>query len=337
MPREIIQPAKLDLTSPGRRDYWVALEHDNIWGDHLIPISVFVGPNAQAGKGLVAFGSNHGNEYEGPVAIKHLLREIDIKDVTGRIILVPVLNPSAFKSGTRSSDADDRVNMNRAFVDGAGMTPSLGGITHRIAKLVRDKIWPAVHVVLDLHSGGNVARFAPCASFHPVDDVEQNRLIESTARGFGTPFILVYQNQTPGLLPSEGERLGKITVGTELGWGEAVSPIGVNYGKRGVLSAAIMHGQLQGTVEAITTSARKVSAVRRECVVPAPMPGHYEPLFDCGAKVSAGQTVGWLHDFNRVDEAPWPVRAGVNGYLLAQAWGAVVKQGQHILVIGEEA
>ena len=98
MPRLIVRPDKLDLDSPGRRDYWVALEHDSIWGDHLIPLTVFVGREAKADQGLVAFGSNHGNEYEGPVVLKHLVREIRQEDVRGRIILVPVLNPSAFSA-----------------------------------------------------------------------------------------------------------------------------------------------------------------------------------------------------------------------------------------------
>ena len=49
MMRQIVQPHKLDLDSPGRRDYWVALEHDSIWGDHLIPLTVFVGPNVKEG------------------------------------------------------------------------------------------------------------------------------------------------------------------------------------------------------------------------------------------------------------------------------------------------
>jgi N-alpha-acetyl-L-2,4-diaminobutyrate deacetylase len=165
----IVRPDRLDLDSPGRRDYWVALEHDSIWGDHLLPLTVLVGPDARPGRGLVAFGSNHGNEYEGPVALKHLLGEVSLADVRGRIILVPVLNPSAFHAGTRES-ADDGVNLNRAFIEGAGRTPALAGITHRIAAFVREHIWPRVHVVLDLHSGGDVARFALCASFHPLDD-----------------------------------------------------------------------------------------------------------------------------------------------------------------------
>ena len=50
--RLIVRPEKLDLDSPGRRDYWVALEHDSLWGDHLIPLTVFVGPKAKAGEGL---------------------------------------------------------------------------------------------------------------------------------------------------------------------------------------------------------------------------------------------------------------------------------------------
>src|SRR5262245_31756581 len=124
-PRRIVRPDKLDLDSPGRRDYWVALEHDSIWGDHLIPLTVFVGPRARPGEGLVATGSNHGNEYEGPVVLKHLIREIRLDDVVGRIILIPVLNPAAFLAGTRESTLDDGVNLNRAFVPGAGVTPAL--------------------------------------------------------------------------------------------------------------------------------------------------------------------------------------------------------------------
>lgn len=337
MERSIVRPQDLDLDSPGRRDYWVALEHDSIWGDHLLPLTVMVGPEVQPGRGLVAFGSNHGNEYEGPVVLKNLLREIHLEDVRGRIILVPVLNPSAFRAGTRES-ADDGVNLNRAFVDGAGKTSALAGITHRIAAFVREWIWSRVHVVIDLHSGGDVARFARCASFHPLEDAEQSRVIEDTARWFGTPLVVIYQNQTPGLLPSEAERLGKITVGTELGWGRAVCSEGVRYGRHGVLAAAIHHGQLRGEIERFghhrDGTQRKVAMVERDCFTVAPFAGHYESVVECGTEVNRGDVVGYLHDFDHLDMAAWPVRAGVDGIVIAQAWVAPVAQGQHIVVTG---
>lgn len=339
MDRIVTRPDGLDLDSPGRRDYWVALEHDSIWGDHLIPLTVLVGSEVQPDQGLVAFGSNHGNEYEGPVAIKHLLREIDLENVRGRIVLIPVLNPSAFHAGTRES-ADDGVNLNRAFVEGAGVTPALGGITHRVAAFVREFLWPRVHVVIDLHSGGDVARFSPCASFHPLDDPEQTRVIEDTARWFGTPLIMIYQNQTPGLLPSEAERLGKITVGTELGWGRAVMAEGVRYGRQGVLAAAIHHNQLRGEIQSIAYhkqgTQRKVALVDRNCFTVAPFAGHYEPLLECGADVKRGDVVGLLHDFDHIDAEAWPARAGEDGVVVAQAWVAPIQRGQHIVVVGRE-
>lgn len=340
MERRVARPNQLDLDSPGRRDYWLALEHDSIWGDHLLPLTVFVGDHAKDGEGLVAFGSNHGNEFEGPVVLKHLLREIKIQDVTGRIILIPVLNPGAFLAATRESTLDDGVNLNRAFVDGAGVTPSLAGITHRIAAFVREYIWPRVHVVLDLHSGGDVARFALCANYHPLEDPEQSKKIEDTARWFGTPFLMIYQNVTPGLLPSEAERLGKITVGTELGWGRAVCTDGVRYGRQGVLAAAINHGQMRGKIEPIAFhkagTQRRLAMVDRDCFTVAPFAGHYEPILDCGTAVKKGDTVGLLHDFDHIDREPWPAVAGVDGVVLAQAWVAPIPRGQHIVVVGRD-
>jgi len=341
MTRVIARPDRIDLDSPGRRDYWVALEHDSIWGDHLIPLTVWVGPEAAAGRGLVAFGSNHGNEYEGPVVLKHLMRQVRLEDVRGRIIFIPVLNPSAFRAGTRESSPDDGVNLNRAFVQGAGTSPALAGITHRIAAFVREWIWPRVHVVIDLHAGGDVARFALCANYHRVDDPKLAEEIEQTARWFGTPCLMVYQNLTPGLLPSEAERLGKITVGTELGWGRAVNVDGVRYGKQGVMAAAIRHGQLQGEIEPIdhhkAGTQRVLEMVDRDCFTVAPFDGHYEPLLECGTAVRKGQTVGLLHDFDHIDMDPWPATAGVDGVVLAQAWAAPVPRGQHIVVVGRLA
>jgi predicted deacylase len=340
MTRCIVRPRELDLDSPGRRDYWVALEHDSTWGDHLMPLTVIVGPGVCEGRGLMASGANHGNEYEGPVAIKHLLREIRTEDALGRILLIPTLNPAAFRSGTRESVDQDRVNLNRAFVDGAGITPALAGITHRIAAFVRQYLWPRVHIVLDIHAGGAGHQFAHCSSFHEVDDPEQARIIEETARWFGVPFVMTYQNETPGLLPSEAERLGKITIGTELGWGETVNPEGVRYARQGILAAAIRHGLLRGDLRPIghhaDGSQKRVAMVDRACFVPAPFPGHYEPLIPCGQRVRKGQTVGLLHDFYRIDDDPWPVNAGVDGYVLCQASRAPVPQGLHILVVARE-
>lgn len=339
--RKIVPPAELDLDSPGRRDYWVALEHDHTWADHLIPLTVMVGPEVAQERGLVASGANHGNEYEGPVAIKHLLHDIDSAQVRGRLILIPVLNPSAFGSGNRASVADDGVNLNRAFVEGAGIHPALGGITHRIARFYREMIWPRVHVAIDVHSGGQVINIAQCTSFHRVDDPAQTQAILDTARWFGTPFIMNYQNLTPGLLPSEGERLGKIMIGTEMGHGEAVNRDGVRRSMHGIIAAAIHHDQLHGHIEPIDHHAdqtqRLVALEHRHNFVVAPRAGWFEPRREVGEPIQAGETLALLHDFQRIDEPGLPLTAAADGYVFGLAWQARVRQGQHVAVVAEPA
>jgi N-alpha-acetyl-L-2,4-diaminobutyrate deacetylase len=336
--RQVVAPDALDLETPGRRDYWVAIEHDSLWGSHLVPLTVIVGAEAEPGRGLVAFGGTHGNEYEGPLALKHLLAEIDPATVRGRLILVPVLNPSAFRSGTRDSVQDDGGNLNRAFVTDAGRPGPAGSVTYRLAAFVRAAIWPHVHAVIDLHAGGEVARFAPGASFHAVADARRAQLTEAIAAGFGLPLVIVYQNETPGLLTSDAETLGKIAIGAELGWGTGVHAAGVASARRGVLGAAIRLGQMHGEAapfgHAADGTQRRVEMIDRACFTVSPVSGHFEPLVPCGAMVAAGEAVGLVHDFERIDAAPWPARAGVDGVVVAQAWGAPVRQGQQVVVVG---
>jgi N-alpha-acetyl-L-2,4-diaminobutyrate deacetylase len=333
MSRTPVAPEALDFETPGRRDYFVKLEHTTLWAHHLIPVTVLVGREAEPGRGLTAIGSTHGNEIEGPVAIKHLLREIRAEDVRGRIILIPVLNVMAFRADRRESP-DDGVNLNRAFPGDAR-----GSVTARLADFVTRFIFPQVHVVLDIHSGGEVARFAGTANVHWMADPVQRRAMEETARGFGTKFVMVYQNLTPGLLTGLAENLGKISVGTELGWGRAVQASGVSMARQGILTAAIRQGQLRGE-----------PPPNRHCPAPeqvmvdtsdpssshlAPFDGLFEPTVELGGRVRRGERVGFLHDFDRIDEPPLELTAPHDGYVICQAWNARVVQGQVITQVGK--
>ena len=263
MAREEVAPAELDLESIGRRDYWVVLPPTSTSVPYLIPLTVIVGPEAEPGKGLAAFGGNHGNEYEGPMAIKHILREISTLDVAGRIILVPVLNVAAFAVGTRESTADDGLKLNRLFVTGAAEPPAPASITHRIVSFVRDCIWPHVHMVIDVHSGGEVARMALSVSFTPRrDDPELTDAREQIARWFGAPIVIRRKGviQQSGLLIDDAERLGKMAFGSELGWGAAANARGVRFARHGILAAAIHHDQLRGEIEPIAHHADGTAA-----------------------------------------------------------------------------
>src|SRR3954449_12768802 len=71
---------------------------DSAWGSVMIPISVI-----KNGKGPTALltGANHGDEYEGPIALFDLARMLRPEDTSGRVIIVPAMNAPAFAAGTR--------------------------------------------------------------------------------------------------------------------------------------------------------------------------------------------------------------------------------------------
>ena len=82
---------------------------DSAWGSIMIPMTV-----VKRGEGPTALltGGNHGDEYEGPIALFELARVLTTAEVTGRVIIVPAMNYPAFRTGTRTSPIDGG-NLNR--------------------------------------------------------------------------------------------------------------------------------------------------------------------------------------------------------------------------------
>jgi len=96
------QLGTLDVPLSTNRSGWATLYVD------IAVIKNGEGPTA------VLFGGNHGDEYEGPTALMKLARRLTPDQITGRVIIVPALNPPAVQAGTRHSPIDG-CNMNRAF------------------------------------------------------------------------------------------------------------------------------------------------------------------------------------------------------------------------------
>ena len=104
----------IDLDAPGAQHGFLRLPYsrdDSAWGSVMIPIAVLRGGD---GPTALLTGGNHGDEYEGPIALFDLARTLDPADLAGAVIIVPALNLPAFRAGTRTSPID-RGNLNRSF------------------------------------------------------------------------------------------------------------------------------------------------------------------------------------------------------------------------------
>jgi hypothetical protein len=127
-------------------------------------------------------GGNHGDEYEGPIALFDLARTLKAGDVSGRVIIVPAMNYPAFVAGTRTSPID-KGNMNRSFPG----RPD-GTVTQKIADYFQRELLPLADVVLDFHSGGKTLDFLPFCAGHTLPDKEQEPLLRTCRCVFGALF-----------------------------------------------------------------------------------------------------------------------------------------------------
>src|SRR5262245_59447938 len=179
------------------------------WAQVLVPITVI---NNGPGQTVLAMAGNHGDEYPGPIALMKLCRELQPSQVSGRLILIPVLNMPAAKAATRLSPLDGK-NLNRCFPGNPTGTP-----TEMIAHHLTTVLFPLADVVIDIHTGGRSVDFYPCSTMHLVSDKEQRRQMVEAALAWNLDYSFLYADIAgTGLLPVEAERQGKIVITTEMG------------------------------------------------------------------------------------------------------------------------
>jgi predicted deacylase len=143
-----------------------------------------------------------------------------------------------------------------------------------------------------------------------------------------------------GLLTEEAEALGKVTIGSELGYGASTDLDGVRWAQQGMRNVLRRYGLLTEPIADLTPPGldrqRVVSATDIDRYVTAPVSGISEPLVPIGAFVRQGQPVARIHDFERFDESPVEIRADGDGYVMCRKFRAATEQGEVVMVIAEE-
>ena len=106
--------SEVDFDRDGKQQGFLRLPHSvhrSAYG--WIPIPIIVIKHG-TGPTVLLTAANHGDEYEGQIALMKLCRELQPKDVRGRLIMLTATNYPAAIAGTRTSPIDGG-NLNRSF------------------------------------------------------------------------------------------------------------------------------------------------------------------------------------------------------------------------------
>ena len=299
--------------------------HDgSAWGAVMIPIAVI---NNGKGPTAILTGANHGDEYEGPVALLDLAAGVDARDVQGRIIIVPMMNYPAFQAGRRTSPIDGG-NLNRLFPG----KPD-GTITEKVADYFQRTLLPMSDFVLDIHSGGKTLDFVPFAAAHVLEDKQQQEACVAAMRAFNAPYgIMLLELDSVGMYDSAAEEMGKVFVSTELGGGGSTTRRSVSIARRGVRNFLIHAGVLRGEVSLEPTV--NIDMPDGRCFIASQSIGLVDFCADLGQAVKKGDTVVRVHDTTRTGQTPTEYTANLDGILVGRHFPGTTQMGDCLAVIG---
>ncbi|MCW5692920.1 MAG: N(2)-acetyl-L-2,4-diaminobutanoate deacetylase DoeB [Pseudolabrys sp.] len=318
--------ATIDFAADGVQHGFLRLPYsrdDSAWGSVMIPIAVI-----RRGEGPTALliGGNHGDEYEGPIALYDLARNLRAEDVSGRVIIIPALNYPALAVGTRTSPID-RGNLNRSFPGRAD-----GTFTEKIADYVTRYLLPRADIVLDFHSGGRTLEFLPYAAAHALDDKKQEDACFAAVAAFSAPYSMRMREIDPvGMLDTVAESMGKVFMTTELAGGGTATARSISIAKRGVRNVLRHAGICKGEIESRPT--QWLDMPSDECFGFAFEDGLVEQLKDLGDPVRKGDVVALINPIKRTGGAPFEYRAAVDGIVAARHFPGLIKTGDCLAVI----
>lgn len=318
--------ATIDLDAEGVQHGFLRLPYsrdDSAWGSIMVPICVI-----RNGSGPTALltGANHGDEYEGPLALYDLARNLKPEDVAGTIIIIPAMNYPAFRAGTRTSPID-KGNMNRSFPG----RPD-GTVTEKIADYINRHLLPRADLVLDFHSGGRTLDFLPFCAAHIVPDKKQEQRAFAAVEAFSAPYsVRMLEIDAVGMYDTAAEEMGKVFVTTELGGGGTSRAATVQIARKGVLNVLRHAGLVDGAVEQTPTT--WLDMPDDDCFAFAQEDGMIETMVDLGDAVTKGMVIARVWGTGRTGVAPQEIHAKMDGLLVARHFPGLVKAGDCVSVI----
>ncbi|MAL78050.1 MAG: N-alpha-acetyl diaminobutyric acid deacetylase DoeB [Sneathiella sp.] len=321
--------ATVDYNEDGVQHGFLKLpySHDgSAWGSIMIPITV-----ARNGEGptVLLTGGNHGDEYEGPVALYDLAGTIKSEEITGRVIIVPAMNYPAFRAARRTSPIDSG-NMNRTFPGNPA-----GTVTEKIADYFQRTLLPLADYVLDIHSGGKTLKFVPFCAVHFQEDKVQEEKCVAAMRAFNAPFsVKLLEVDSGGMFDTAAEEMGKIFISTELGGGGSTTVRSVAIAKRGVKNLLHHAGVLAGDPE-MEPSADLYMPDHR-CFISSETTGLLELCVDLGDSVSEGQLLARVYDMERTGRNPVEYLSPLDGVFVARHFPGLVGMGDIVGVVAVE-
>lgn len=262
---------------------------------------------------IVITAAQHGNEVNGTYCNHLIFKNLEGKNVKGKVIIFPITNPLAFTQRSRISSID-YVDMNRTYAFLKKRKP-----TEHLASLLFEEIISRADLLIDLHSGGP-------GEYLPVVEVYNEKLLTSAFNlNLGTILLI---NKPDNTLVSNCSQRDLPAFSIEMGMGLKVNREYCEKFFKGFMNYLVYQGMIAGKL----TNNKKQKVLTGKKLVPAWMPGFFLSYIKLGQEIKEGDIIGEIEPLFQKEALK--VKAPSSGTVVYLRFDDTVGYGDSLFHIG---
>ena len=273
-----------------------------------IPVAVIHG--SKPGPVLALVAGSHGTEYASIIALERLIVMLKPADISGTVIIVPLINIPSFEQKTVHLNPVDNKNMNRFYpgkIDGTQ--------TERASYLITKQVVEQSDHLIDLHGGDLDESLRPYSYWTKTGNEKQDQISREMVLAFGLDHIIISTERPKDpnasrYLENTATARGKPSITVEAGYAGTVETDDVNVLINGCLNVMHHLKMLSGTATAV----KRPVWIESITTLASEQTGIFYPLVKRGTTVEQGQKIGYVTDY--FGNVTFEARASVPGIVL---------------------
>jgi uncharacterized protein len=291
-----------------------------------IPVVVVRG--AKPGPTLALVSGAHGTEYASIIAIEGLIETLDPAQISGTVILLPLVNIESFQKKVPHVNPVDNKSMNRFYPGKEDGTQ-----TERASFLITKEVVDKCDYLIDFHGGDLDESLRPYSYWVVTGNKKQDEISKQMALAFGLDHIIISDDRPKDAgatkyLDNTAARRGKPTATVEAGYAGTVETDDVALLVQGTRSVMRLLKMLPGAPRFIDHPVW----IKALAEVTSPADGIFYPLVKRDTFVEAGRKLGDVTDY--FGKVIFEARAPVSGIVLHICAVPSMKNGDNIANIG---
>ena len=292
-----------------------------------IPVVVIQG--RKPGPVLTLASGSHGTEYSSIIAVEELIQTLDPTEISGTVILLPLINTASFEQKVPHLNPVDGKSMNRFYPGKQDGTQ-----TERASWVITRDVVNKSDYLIDFHGGDLDENLRPYAYWSPIGNAKQDAASRGMVEAFGLDTIILVKERPTDpnaakYLDNNSSLRGKPSIAVEAGYAGTTDPADIALLTNGTINVMRYLKMLPGNA----TRIEHPVWISKIDTVASGETGVFYPLVKRGNFVAAGAKVGYVTDYfgNVAEES----RAPASGVVLYVCAVPSMKKGDTVAFVGE--